>query len=364
MFLPHSAASKTLVIALGGNAISVPGEEGNIEQQFAHTAQTAQRLCDVIERGYQLVITHGNGPQVGNILRRVEIASEELYTIPLEVCVADTQAGMGYMIAQCLQNAHTKRATSSPSPLPRSEGTTSSPSPLLRGEGRGGGQSPESKGQTLEISTVVTTVTVDPLDPAFDNPTKPIGPYLTKSQADLHAKHDGWIVKRTASGHYRRIVPSPRPREILELAAIRELVAAGHVVICGGGGGIPVVRDATGAYHGAAAVVDKDRTTGLLASALDVKVLIILTAVDCAFVNFGRAGQQALSQLTVDEARSYVNDGQFGAGSMQPKIETAIDFVSSSRHQEAVAIVAHVDKLADALDGKSGTRIVAHTPCD
>jgi carbamate kinase len=311
-----------LVVALGGNAISAPSKIGTIDEQFAQVSQTAEVLCDAIERGYQLIVTHGNGPQVGNVLRRVELASRELYPIPLEVCVADTQAGMGYMIAQCLANAMGKRNL------------------------------------TNDVTCVVTTVLVDRNDPAFAQPTKAIGSPLTAADAELHRTRDGWTVRDEGGGRFRRVVPSPLPRKIIEMPAIERLVDAGQIVVCCGGGGVPVAVDQWGVIRGAAAVIDKDRTTGLLARALAAPRLVILTAVEYACVNYGKPDERPLEQITADEAQRYLDAGQFAAGSMRPKIETAIDFVRSSSHADAVVIIAHVNHFAAALDGKSGTRIV------
>ena len=314
-------ARQRLVVALGGNAISAPGKVGTIDEQFEQVTQTAQFLCDAIERGHQLIVTHGNGPQVGNILRRVELASSELYPIPLEVCVADTQAGMGYMIAQCLANAMGRRHL------------------------------------TQDVTAIVTTVLVDQADPAFAKPTKPIGPPLTAVQAEQHHTRDGWIVEQFGS-QFRRVVPSPVPQKIIELPAIRRLIEAGQVVVCCGGGGIPVYVDGDGLVHGAAAVIDKDRTTGLLAHELDVQTLVILTAVECAYLDFGTPQQQALKEITVEEAQHHVDAGQFGSGSMRPKVEAAIAFIRRSPQADAAAIIARLDQLTDALDGKSGTRVI------
>jgi carbamate kinase len=317
-----SDVRKRLVVALGGNAISAPGKIGTIDEQFAQVAETAESLCDAIELGYHLVITHGNGPQVGNILRRVEIASAELYTIPLEVCVADTQAGMGYMIAQCLANVMGRRHL------------------------------------MCDVTTVVTTVLIDRDDPAFSEATKAIGPVLTPAQAESHRTKDGWKVRDEGGGKFRRLVASPNPRKIIEMPAIERLVDAGEIVICCGGGGIPVYVDPSGIVHGAAAVIDKDRTTGLLAHRLEAPTLVILTAVEFACLNYGKPNEERLTQLTADEAEAHLTAGHFGAGSMRPKIETGIDFVRNSPHSDAVAIIAHVNHLAAALAGTSGTRIV------
>ncbi len=311
-----------LVVALGGNAISAPGKIGTIDEQFAQVSETAESLCDAIERGYQLVVTHGNGPQVGNVLRRVEIASRELYPIPLEVCVADTQAGMGYMIAQCLANAMGKRNL------------------------------------TSDATCIVTTVLVDRDDPAFGQPSKAIGPLLSAADAEAHRKNDGWVVRDEGDGKFRRVVASPLPRKIIEMPAIAQLVAAGQIVVCCGGGGIPVAVDQWGIVRGIAAVVDKDRTTGMLARELDAPALVILTAVEHACIHFGKSNQERLEQITADQADEYLQAGHFGAGSMRPKIEAGIDFVRHSPHADAVAIIAHVNHFAAALDGKSGTRIV------
>jgi carbamate kinase len=316
-----SDVRKRLVVALGGNAISPPGKIGTIDEQFAQVRETAESLCDAIERGYQLVITHGNGPQVGNILRRVEIASSELYTIPLEVCVADSQAGMGYMIAQCLANAMGRRHLTSP------------------------------------ITTVITTVMIDRDDPAFQDATKAIGPLLTAEKADAHRIQDGWKLRDEGGDKFRRLVPSPSPQKIVELPAIERLVETGEIVICCGGGGIPVYVDAQGSVHGVAAVIDKDRTTGLLAQHLEAQTFVILTAVEHACLNYGMPNEERLEVLTADKAEAHLKSGHFGAGSMRPKIETGIDFVRRSYHPDAVAIIAHVGKLAAALDNTSGTRI-------
>jgi carbamate kinase len=252
----------------------------------------------------------------------VELARSELYPIPLEVCVADTQAGMGYMIAQCLSNDMGRRNL------------------------------------TCDVTAIVTTVLVDPDDPAFAQPTKAIGPLLTAAQAEVYRNNDGWILRDEGGGRYRRVVASPLPRKIIEMPAIERLVDARQVVVCCGGGGIPVAVDSLGRIRGVAAVIDKDRTTALLASQLAAPTLVILTAVEYACVNYGKPDEKRLEQLTADEVEAHLAAGHFGAGSMRPKIETSIDFVRNSPHADAVAVIAHVNKFADALDGKSGTRIV------
>jgi carbamate kinase len=314
-------ASPLVVVALGGNAIAAPGTEGNIDEQFQQTRHTAVALADAIVRGYRLVITHGNGPQVGSILRRVEIASSELYPIPLEVCVADTQAGMGYMISQCLTNEMLKR------------------------------------GHDLLAPTIVTTVLVDDQDPAFENPTKPIGPRLAKADAELHVQRDGWQICETDPGQFRRIVPSPQPTKILELDTIAALVELGELVICCGGGGIPVIWS-NNAYRGAPAVIDKDLTSAMLATQLQATQLVILTPVEHAYIDYRKSTQRALERLTVREAEELVKQGHFTAGSMLPKMEAAMSFVRTNAEIGAEAIITRTDKLLDALDGTIGTRIV------
>lgn len=309
------------VIALGGNAISAPGEQGNIPQQFAHMSDTARHLVKAIVRGLHVVLTHGNGPQVGNVLRRVEIASREMYPLPLEICVADTQAGMGYMIGQCMGNALVRR------------------------------------GITRDITTLVTNVLIDRNDPAFNKPSKPIGMPMGEAMAFMHRDQDGWAIVPIGDGQYRRIVPSPNPCEIVEMNTIRRLVEDGELVICCGGGGVPVIRDESGMIRGSAAVIDKDRTSALLARELNAQSLIILTAVDRVCLNYGMPDQKPLDRITVDDAKRYLAEGHFADGSMRPKIEAAIDFVEGSTDPEAFAIIAELSRLTDALDGLSGTRI-------
>ncbi|MEP0847282.1 MAG: carbamate kinase [Phycisphaerae bacterium] len=309
------------VIALGGNAISPPDAEGNIPQQFAASRATAVRLADVIGAGYRVMVTHGNGPQVGNVLRRAELARHELYMLPLDICVADTQAGMGYMIAQCLNNE------------------------LLR------------RGDARRACAIVTSVEVDPADPEFAQPTKPIGrPYTAKRADELRAAH-GWRIVEVSRGKFRRVVPSPRPRAIVEIELIRELAAQGRFAVACGGGGIPVVRAADGGWTGVEAVIDKDRTSALLAREIDADVLLIATEVEGVALDFGKPTQRLVERMTVAEARGHLADGQFPAGSMGPKVEAAAEFIEHSRRPGARAIICHLDRITEALAGASGTRI-------
>lgn len=312
---------KQAVVALGGNAISAPGLQGTIAEQFEQTRKTTGQLAAAIAQGYQLVVTHGNGPQVGNVLRRVEMARDELYPLPLEVCVADTQAGMGYMIGQCLMNDLARLG------LPRVS------------------------------TTIVTSVLVDRNDPAFDNPTKPIGPRFERDIAEAYRREDGWHIREMADGKYRRVVPSPRPLEIVELGAIAKLVESGRQVVCCGGGGIPVCCDDDGNYRGAAAVVDKDLTTALLATRLGVSKMIILTAVEHVCLNFDTDQEVSLKQLTLAEAQEHLEAGQFGSGSMAPKVQAAINFLQNSAAASPQAMIGHVERFSEIVGGLSGTTI-------
>ena len=314
--------SKRIVVALGGNAISLPDEEGNIDQQFEHTRQTTAVLADAIAQGHHLVITHGNGPQVGNVLRRVELASSEMYSIPLEICVADTQAGMGYMIGQCLTNA-------------------------LRQRGHSG-----------DVATVISSVVVNVDDPAFKHPDKPIGRPMDADVATRHRDQDGWVVTQVANGQYRRIVPSPMPRAIVEIETIRRLVDDGLIVIACGGGGIPVVRDEADNFRGAAAVIDKDRTSALLALDLNADVLVILTAVENVYLHYRKPDQRAIGRITAGELQQHLDAGQFPPGSMSPKVEAAIEFVTRSKRPDPCAIIAELNQFIPALSGEAGTRVV------
>ncbi len=309
-----------IVVALGGNAISPALSEDDIPHQFATTRQTAERLIDLVAAGHQLVITHGNGPQVGNVLRRVELAAHELYTLPLEICVADTQAGMGYMIAQCLTNA-------------------------LR-----------HHGLVRPCCALVTCVEVDAGDPAFRSPDKPIGRRYSAEKARELMDRYGWQMREVAPGQWRRVVPSPRPLRILEIDAIRTLVAAGELVVAAGGGGIPVTRDAAGDLAGVEAVIDKDRTAALLARELDASTLLIATDVEAVAADYGKPTQRWLRKLTPDEARRLLAEGHFAAGSMGPKVEAAAEFAEQGP-PGCRAIICHLDRMIDALAGGGGTLV-------
>lgn len=311
-----------IVVALGGNAISRSDEEGNIDQQFGHSRETASHLAGLVEAGYLPVVTHGNGPQVGNVLRRVELSAGEIYPIPLHICVADTQAGMGYMISQCLNNALKRRKID------------------------------------RIVTTIITCVEVDLNDIAFTEATKPIGKFLPREQAEKFAAQYGWKMKQYGEDGYRRVVASPLPKAILEINLIRRLVQDGELVVACGGGGIPIMRTRSGEYTGVDCVVDKDRTTALMASELGVSTLIIATGVDRVMINFKKPNAIALDRLTVSEAKRHMADGQFPPGTLGPKIEAALDFLSRAKDPGARVIITDLEHMTDALAGKAGTVVV------
>lgn len=312
--------SASILIALGGNAISVEGEEGNIGQQFQHTADTMREVVRAITGRYgRVVITHGNGPQVGNILMRSEMAAPALYPLPLDTCVSDSEGGMGYMLQQVLHNELVGSVEVRP------------------------------------VVSVLTQTVVSNDDPNWKNPTKFIGQFYEETEAQQLMAQRGWRMRRDGDRGWRRVVPSPAPVEIIEADAIRSLADSGVVVIAAGGGGIPVVRDSKGRLHGAEAVVDKDLASALLANLLGIDTLVILTGVEQVAVNYGKPDQRALAELTLPEAQRFIEEGQFPAGSMGPKILAALQFLA--RGGKAVLITTPA-KLCDGLAGKTGTRVM------
>ncbi len=311
-----------IVVALGGNAISSGKFGGDIPSQFAQSRITAVHIADLIDAGHHVLLTHGNGPQVGTVLRRVELSRDEVYPIDLGLCVADTQAGMGYMICQCIRNEMVKRTSN------------------------------------VTATTIITSVRVNPNDPAFENPSKPIGQYYDEETMRERKDSDRWIVKHFPPKGYRRVVPSPKPQEILQIELIHELFDAGRLIVCCGGGGIPCFQDPSGGYEGIEAVIDKDLTSALLASEVEADTLAILTDVDKVCLNFGKPDEKQLDRLTVDEARQYREDGQFPDGSMGPKVDACVDFLTRSRNPDARAVITSIAGCLDALAGKTGTHVV------
>jgi len=310
-----------IVVALGGNAISRPDEEGNVGQQFANARITARALADLIEGDHQLIITHGNGPQIGNFLLRNEAAADAIYPLPMEVAVAHVQGGMGFMIAQTLTNELRHRGRNDP------------------------------------VTAVVTTILVDHDDPSFHDPTKPIGRVLSEKEAEAYGRDEGWAIKEMQPGKFRRVVASPVPRRIIEIDMIRRGVTAGEILVVCGGGGIPVIQDPKGSLHGTRAVIDKDLASALVASELDADAVMILTNVDRVSINFGKPDQRALERMTLAEARGYMAEGQFPPGSMGPKVQGAINFLEASNKPDARVIIGPLHKAVEAVAGKVGTTI-------
>ncbi len=314
-----SRSVRKAVVALGGNAITREFEEGNIYQQFANTRRSLVGVADLIQRGYLVAITHGNGPQVGNALIRVEESRHKVPPVPLGVLVADLEGGMGYMIAQSLQNKlH------------------------LRGIKR-------------EVACVVAQVIVDKNDPSILNPTKFVGPFYHEHEVKQLELSRNWVIKYDTGRGWRRVVPSPIPLEIVEKNVIRLLVDAGVVVITVGGGGAPVYVEEDGTFEGVDGVVDKDLSAAILARDIGAQELYILTAVDKVALNYRQYNQIDLDKLTVSEAKKHLEDGQFPAGSMGPKIQAAINFIESGGE---VCIITSTERMSDAIEGLTGTRIV------
>ncbi len=307
------------VIAIGGNSLIKDSRHMTVLDQYRAAGETSHHIAEVVKEGYRIVITHGNGPQVGFILLRSELAKDVLHQVPLESCVADTQGAIGYQIAQTLSNELRLRGDSTP------------------------------------VGVVVTQVIVDENDPAFRNPSKPIGPFYTREDAEIHMQRDGWTMREDAGRGWRRVVPSPRPLEIVEEPVIEALLRADVIVVAVGGGGIPVVRHPDGTLHGVAAVIDKDRASCLLARNLKAELFVITTAVDKVALNYGRPDQKDIDRMTVAEAREFMQQGHFAPGSMKPKIEAAIEFLEAGGRE---VIITQPHLLEDALAGKTGTHIL------
>jgi carbamate kinase len=311
--------SRTVLLSLGGNAI-LPGRgAGTIGEQIRVTYASMVHVADLLEAGARVLLTHGNGPIVGNILLRNEIAQDRIPPMPLDVCGADSQGGIGYMIQQALQNILRERK------IPRL------------------------------AATVVTQVVVDAADPAFLRPTKPIGPFYTEEEARRLARERGWSVVEDSGRGMRRVVPSPKPIRIVEESVIRSLFEAGHVVIAAGGGGIPVIEE-NGRYRGVEAVIDKDLASVVLALAVKIETLINVTAIDQVSLDFGKPTQRAVPVMSLVEAKRYLAEGQFPEGSMGPKIRAAIQFIEGGGRE---VIITSPPLIRDAIEGKAGTRIVA-----
>jgi len=302
----------TAIIAIGGNALIKSGEQGTITQQFANSRETCDKLIELVKTGYKIILTHGNGPQVGFALRRHENARENIPPSPLGVCVAETVGSMGYMLQQTMQNT-------------------------VKNNNLG-----------IDTVTIITQVVVDRNDVSFKRPTKPIGQFFTKEEIDLKVAGDNWNVVEDSGRGWRRIVPSPRPIRIVEKDTIGHLLEMGKIVIACGGGGLPVIELEDGTLDGVEAVIDKDYASSKLAQQLGLDEFIILTSVDRVFINFGKPDERGLDSMTLAEARQYQNEGQFPPGSMGPKIEAAIEFLENGGKR--VIITSH-EMLVEAMQG-------------
>ncbi|MEM2142525.1 MAG: carbamate kinase [Candidatus Thorarchaeota archaeon] len=311
--------NRRAVIAIGGNSLIKDNTKQSVSDQYTALTETCRHIADLIELGIDVVITSGNGPQVGFILRRSEMARKEVPEVPLDHCGAETQGGIGYMVEQAMYNE-------------------------LR-----------ARNIDKDVVSVVTQVRVSEDDPAFKNPDKPIGSFMDEKEAKKRAEQEGWIVREDAGRGWRRVVPSPKPVEIVELPAIRTLVEEGFVVYAVGGGGIPVVRGNDGKLRGIAAVIDKDRASSLLATGIGADTLIISTAIDRAYLNFGTDRQEPIDRMDHIQAQRYIEEGHFKAGSMLPKIEACVDFI---RKGGKLAIITNPENLSAAFHGKAGTHIV------
>ena len=310
---------KTLVIAIGGNSLITNAQHMSVPDQYAAIVKTVHHITDLLEHRYRIVITHGNGPQVGFILLRSEHSRGILHQVPLDSIVADTQGALGYQIQQALENEFRRR------------------------------------GLKRSVATVVTQTLVNRDDDAFASPAKPIGEFYTREQAEDRMRVEKWTMIEDAGRGWRRVVASPIPVRIIESKVVRHLVKDGYVVIAAGGGGIPVVADENGILSGVAAVIDKDLASAVLAREIGADMLVISTAVEKVCLNFGTPGQRALDSITVAEARRFMAEGHFKPGSMLPKIEACIQFVTDSGHE---ALITCPEALPAALDGHTGTRLV------
>ena len=310
---------KTIVIAIGGNSLIKDAQHMSVSDQYAAIVETAKHITDLVERSFRVVITHGNGPQVGFILLRSEHSRGLLHEVPLDSIGADTQGAIGYQIQQAMQNEFRKRN------LKRS------------------------------VATVVTQTLVDKNDPAFQKPSKPIGQFYTKEDAEDRMRTEKWTMIEDAGRGWRRVVPSPKPMRIIEAEVIQHLVNDGFIVVAAGGGGIPVVQDEQGNLRGTAAVIDKDLASAVLAKEIAADVLVISTAVEKVCLNFGKPDQKDLDKMTVAEAKQHVTEGHFKPGSMLPKVQACIQFIENGGSE---ALITCPEKLSDALGGRTGTRLV------
>jgi carbamate kinase len=310
---------RVAVVAFGGNALLRPEDRGTHEEQIARAKQAARWLADIVRNGYKLLVVHGNGPQVGNILVQAEEASTKIPPQSLDIAVAQTEGSMGFMLQQAIRNRL------------------------------------EAIGQPAEVATILTEVEVDANDPAFRKPTKPIGPFFTRYRAEALERDLGWVMREDSGRGWRHVVASPRPQRILNIRIIEHMLNVADVVVAAGGGGIPVVRGRDAQWRGIEAVIDKDFASALLAAELHAERYIVLTGVAKVAIDFGKPAQRFLDRMTLTEAERHLAQGQFPAGSMGPKIEAAMQFIRAGGSD---VLITDVEHLRDALEGRDGTLIV------
>jgi carbamate kinase len=308
------------LIAFGGNALLPENQRGVQEEQMNNAEKAAQLMVHIVRKGYELIIVHGNGPQVGNLLIQMEEAVTKIPPYTLDLCNAMTEGSMGFMLERAITNELRRDSIDK------------------------------------EVITLVSQVLVDRNDPAFDNPTKPVGPFFTKYRAQQLAREKKWTMVEDAGRGYRKVVPSPKPIDVVAKWIIRDLVLAGRIVVAAGGGGIPVIINSRGLFEGIEAVIDKDFAASLIAREVKVDLFIILTGVERVCLNFGKPDQQEIPVMTVDEAQKYLEEGQFPPGSMGPKIQAAIDYIRAGGREVLITKASH---LKAALLKRSGTRIIA-----
>ncbi len=312
--------AKRVLIAVGGNSLIKDKNHQSVPDQMAAAAETADHIANLIAEGYEVLITHGNGPQVGFILLRSELSRAKLHPVPLEACGADTQGAIGWNIQMALDNWLSRRGI-----------------------------------HDRMVVTLVTQTLVDRADPAFQNPNKPIGPFYSEAEALERKANEGWDVVEDAGRGWRRVVASPEPIEILEWPAIKALMDAGFIVVAAGGGGIPVIRNEQGDIVGVPAVIDKDRASAILATRVNADVFLISTAIEFVKLNFGKPNEQSLREITAAEAAQYLKEGHFKPGSMGPKVEAALTFLRNGGKR---VIITLPEKIEAALKGETGTHIV------
>lgn len=311
---------KIAVVAFGGNAMLPDRQRGLQAEQERNARRAAGLMVHIVEKGYELIIVHGNGPQVGNLLIQMEKAADRIPPFTLDVCGAMTEGSMGYMLERALVNELRRRSIGK------------------------------------EVASLVTQVVVDKDDPAFGSPAKPVGPFYSRPRARRLAREKGWTMVEDAGRGFRRVVPSPRPVAVVNGGVVRELVEAGRIVVVAGGGGVPVAVKPNGLLEGVEAVIDKDYAASLLAREVRAELFVILTAVARVYIDFGRPGQRGAPILTVDEARALLAEGQFPPGSMGPKVRAAVEYIEAGGRE---VLITKDSRLKAALANRSGTRIVA-----